>query len=590
MQGVRTRSTGDGSAGANGHIQPSNCVQRSSVSITADPTGLDFPTPTKVSWFASLPDDCPALNVQLSSIAVVPADDTTVTPTTTTIAVAPAGAQTFTPTRTTQYVVIVGDTSGSSSATNSASVTVTVGRVPATVLIDSTTVDPMDVLVGALTEPSNEWRVVELCGDNLELNFGSKREIRVPSRRILRAAPGCERGLRKLGPLVFSNNKVVGGPLFRIVGDDVEFSGFRLQGPESGVGSDETPGSTGISIVPPGCPPLQDGSVPADCVLNGLHHVEISNMEISQWQLAGVEVLDTHKPSSALGRLWNTNVGAVRIVNNFIHDNRHTHIGYGVVASDGGYALIERNVFNQNRHAIAGSSKDQTGRDFSGYTALENLILPGGGLHCGWYGCYHTHIVDMHGDDSEWPQDHNCGNAGETMIIQRNTILYTNAAAIKIRGNPEDKAVVDRNVFAWGNRFDAIAQNGSCSWWKFWSGIDLFTGEDGDITNPIKVTATNVFGADPMSKLGSCRFAGDEVEDQFMASGVTWWVRSGLTGQWRYLNTMSEQVSELQFQDLDGDGICDVLPRMRFPETIPKKYSKGGRTPWLSVGVVGPQP
>ena len=559
MQGVRTSSNGDGSSGGNGHTQPSTCVQRSRVSITADPTDLVFPTPTKVSWFASLPDDCPSLNVQLNNTAV-----------------APVGARTFTPTSTTEYVVLVGDTSGSSSATNSASVTVKVSGMPTTVLIDSTTLDPVDVLVGALTASPNPKQVVELCGDDLKLDFGGRKNIVVSSFRTLRAAPGCERSLRKLGPLVFSPLRG-GGPLFVIRGDDVEFSGFRLQGPESGLGTDENGGAKGIQIVPWGC----DSGQP-NCVLPGLQHVAISNMEISQWDTAGVEVKDVHGPSSVLGRLWNTNVGAVHIVDNFIHDNRHTHIGYGVVVSDGAYALIERNVFNQNRHAIAGSSKDTTGRDFSGYRARDNLILPGGGLHCAGPVCWHTHIIDMHGDDSDCLMDHNCGNAGETMIIERNTVLYTNGKAIGIRGNPVDKAVVDHNVFAHGSQGDAIEQGGDCSYWC------LFIGND--ITNPIKVTPANVFGADPMSELGSCHFAGDEVQDQFMASGVTWWVRSGLTGQWRYWNTMSEKVSELQFQDFDGDGICDVLPRLRFPEVIPKKYSKGGTTPWLPVGVIPPKP
>ena len=342
----------------------------------------------------------------------------------------------------------------------------------------------------------------------------------------------------------------------------------------------------GIQVFPLGCAEDQP-----NCVLLPLHHVEISNMEISQWDIAGIEVKDSPppRPRSELGRLWNTNVGAVHIKNNFIHDNRHMHIGYGVVASDGAYALIEQNVFNQNRHAIAGSSKDIAGRDFSGYTARDNLILPGGGLHCQPV-CWHTHIIDMHGDDNDLGLSANCGKAGETMIIERNTILYTNGTAIKIRGNPVDKAVVDHNVFAHGNQVDAIAQNGECNfWWRFFTGFWVSQPSGYGITNPILVTPTNVFGADPMSQLGSCHFAGDEVQDQFMATGVTWWVRSGLTGQWRYLNTMSEKLSELQFQDFDGDGICDVLPRLRFPVTIPTKYSKGGTTPWLPVGVIPPK-
>ena len=584
MQDVRIRSNGDGSSGGNGQTQPSSCVARSSVSITASPMDLVFPTPTAVSWFARLPDDCPYLNVQLSRGVVnpnFPPDDPRYVQLTSQ-AVEPVGARTFTPTSTMLYVALVGDTSGSSSGTTSASVTVTVSGVPDKILIDSTTLDPVNVLIGALTASPNPKQVVELCGDDLKLDFGGRKNIVVSSFRTLRAAPGCERSLRRLGPLVFSPLRG-GGPLFVIRGIEVEFSGFRLQGPEAGLGTDENGGAVGIQILPWGC----DSGQP-NCVLPPLQHVEISNMEISQWDIAGVEVRDTQGPRSELGRLWNTNVGAVHIKNNFIHDNRHMHIGYGVVASDGGYALIEQNVFNQNRHAIAGSSKDPTGRDFSGYTARDNLILPGGGLHCQPV-CWHTHIVDMHGDDNDLGLSANCGKAGETMMIERNTILYTNGTAIKIRGNPVDKAVVDHNVFAHGNQVDAIAQNGECNfWWRFFTGFWVSQPSGYGITNPIKVTPTNVFGADPMSQLGSCHFAGDEVQDQFMATGVTWWVRSGLTGQWRYLNTMSEKVSELQFQDFDGDGICDVLPRLRFPVTIPTKYSKGGTTPWLPVGVIPP--
>ena len=459
----------------------------------------------------------------------------------------------------------------------------TVRGLPDKILVDGTTLDPVDVLVGALTESPNPKQVVELCGDDLKLDFGGRKNIVVSSFRTLRAAPGCERSLRRLGPLLVSPLKG-GGPLFVIRGEDVEFSGFRLQGPESGLGTDENGGAVGIQILPWGC----DSGQP-NCVLPGLEQVKISNLEIYWWDISGVEVRDIHGPRSVLGRLWNTNVGAVHIVNNFIHDNRHTHIGYGVVVSDGAYALIDQNVFNQNRHAIAGSSKyEATGLDFSGYTARDNLILPGGGLHCDGV-CWHTHIVDMHGDDNDRGLSANCGKAGETMIIEGNTILYTNGTAVKIRGNPMDKAVVDHNVFAHKTLTDAIAQNGECNfWWRFLSGFWSFTGDG--ITNPIRGTPDNVFGADPMSELGSCRFAGDEVQDQFMASGVTWWVRSGLTGQWRYRNTMSEKVSELQFEDFDGDGICDVVPRTHSPVGLVTKYSKSGMTPWLPVGVIPPRP
>jgi hypothetical protein len=43
---------------------------------------------------------------------------------------------------------------------------------------------------------------------------------------------------------------------------------------------------------------------------------------------------------------------------------------------------IEQNVFDVNRYAIAGGSRDGDALDYSGYTARDNLLLAGGGRHC----------------------------------------------------------------------------------------------------------------------------------------------------------------------------------------------------------------
>jgi hypothetical protein len=288
-------------------------------------------------------------------------------------------------------------------------------------------------------------------------------------------------------------------------------------------------------------------------------------------------------------------VNAVRISGNFLHHNRHYDgNGYGVVVADGAYALIEQNVFEENRHAIAGVSNNGK-TDYSGYTARDNLILPGGGLACKQeyfvdLGCWQTHQIDMHGDTSTFfGGDWCCGTAGETMIIERNTILYTGGLtpyalelglvngplpvwtsgyAIKIRGNPADKAVVDNNVFKHDSRDDAISQNGN-------------PGYGDNITNPIDVRPNNVFGSDPTLALGTCDFAGDGQVDEFMATGVTWWAKSPTTHQWRYLNTMRERLSELQLGRFDKDAMCDVVPGPVNPFRPPNKYSKNGTGPWV---------
>ena len=188
----------------------------------------------------------------------------------------------------------------------------------------------------------------------------------------------------------------------------------------------------------------------------------------------------------------------------------------------------------------------------------------------------------MHGDKStflggEWC----CGTAGETMIIERNTILYTGdhlipllrGRAIKIRGNPADKAVVDGNVFKHGSCDAAIAQNGNPGW-----------GDN--ITKPIDVRPNNQFGVNPMTELGSGDFFGDGQPDQFMATGVTWWAKSPVTLQWRYLNTMSERLPQLQLQKVDKDAVCDVAIRTPRPGMAPRTYSKSGTGPWTPVQVI----
>jgi len=222
-------------------------------------------------------------------------------------------------------------------------------------------------------------------------------------------------------------------------------------------------------------------------------------------------------------------------------------------------AILVKNILLDRRigsATIAGDSSDGKG-DFSGYTVRDNLILSGGGYHCndnflwgltGWTNlrCWQTHQIDMHGDTSTFfGGDWCCGTAGETIIIKRNTILYTSGNAIKIRGNPADKAVVDGNVFKHESRSDAIAQNGEPGW-----------GDN--ITNPIDVRPNNVFGADPMVELGRCDFVGNGKQDQFMATGVTWWTNSSTTLQWRYLNTMPERLPQLELGNVDNDGKCDV--------------------------------
>jgi hypothetical protein len=473
--------------------------------------------------------------------------------------VGPHGSQTVTSVRNTKYTITV-FYKGTKVKTSSTSVVV---DYPARVVIDQNTVDPVGVLVGALQSSANPTQTIELC--NVDLDLTGYTNLPLINHRSLIASPACARGPRSFGPRIFVTDKRRLEALFVVYGDNVVISGFRLDGPTSDIESDDHLEELGIEIWP---------SYGADPV----HHIEISNMEISHWSGAGIYVTDNQDPNER-GRLFNTNVGAVDIKNNYFHHNRHYNgQGYGVDITGGAYALIEQNVFEQNRHAITANS--HTGNDYAGYTARDNLILPGGGQHSEFWGA-HTHQIDMHGDQNNWYSGDNweCGTAGETIIIERNTVLYTDGPAIKIRGNPTDKAVVDNNVFAWTNSINAIVQNGDCNW---------FTG-NGNVTNPIDIRSNNIFGATPMSELGSCDFFGDGQLDQFMATGVTWWAKSPITNQWRYLNAMSDLLPQLQLQRIDRDAVCDVAPKTSNPLVMPKKYSSGGTGPWVPWSVLAPE-
>jgi hypothetical protein len=550
MLGAPPRGTG----GDNG---PSPCLSGAVPQVTATPSKITLGQPSVISWSVNLPNRCSAVQVKLNGQPV-----------------ATSGNRTVSPLRSTAFILVVSETRLGVYGEKHASTRVEVSY-PTRVVIDRNTADPVGVLINVLANPTNP-QTIELCDVDLDLTGHSGLVINDNTSLI--ASPGCARGPRSLGPRIFvSDARREDSPLFVIRGDNVLFSGFRLEGPTSEIGAGEERREYGIQIYPFESP-------------NPINNIEISNMEIFHWSGAGVYVGD-NTVQAERGRLFNTNENAVRITNNFIHHNRHGDgYGYGVDVVGGAYALIAHNVFDENRHAIAGGSSDGK-KDFSGYTARENLILLGGGLHCserwyhgiaGWlFNCWQTHLIDMHGNESRlFLGDACCGIAGETILIERNTILYTKGLAIKIRGNPVDKAVVDGNVFRHKNKSDAIDQNGAPGW------LGVFGGDN--ITNPIDVRPNNVFGVDPTNELAGGDFAGDGQQDQFMATGVTWWAFSKVTNQWRYLNTMPQKLAELQLRDVDGDGVCDVaLKASQGPLPMPK-YSKSGTSPWLIRVTKGP--
>ena len=149
-------------------------------------------------------------------------------------------------------------------------------------------------------------------------------------------------------------------------------------------------------------------------------NVEIDNNEISGWRSSAIQVMDNALPPrichmEGAPDCGQRNSSTIRIRANYIHHNQQNGTdGYGVAVVKGAYALIEKNVFDYNRHAIA--TDGSTG---SGYLAYRNLVLEHGGFHENAGITIYTHQFDIHGtsdcDAFLWIDGHhNCGPAGDT--------------------------------------------------------------------------------------------------------------------------------------------------------------------------------
>jgi hypothetical protein len=394
-----------------------------------------------------------------------------------------------------------------------ASVTLQV-QLPPTVTITSDS--QVGLFLHAITVP---WQRIEIQNHvNLDLSY----------RDNLYIAPGVKihggRTPTNPGPRLFTTT--FPQRLFNIgtgyeyhESDNVRISGIRLQGAEMGVADGDAWASTGITV-------------------HSSINVEIDNNELFGWRGSAVDVGDP------FNRINLDNYDTVWVHDNFIHHNQHNGtLGYGVVTGESAYALIEKNVFDYNRHAIAASSDPGTG-----YYAHRNLVLEHGGLNNDTWNT-HTHAFDVHGSESCYGFEAYCGNAGEKFDFRWNTILYDHGAGIKVRGKPALGSVADHNVFThpdeWGGYLDDAAL--------------VQTSPNGNFGS-----LNNTFGADfdDMVKYSACDFNGDWILDDFLATGETWWYAPGAaTGAnrvWRHLYTSTKRRSQLTFSYVNSDNVCDV--------------------------------
>ncbi|PTA43234.1 tectonin domain-containing protein [Micromonospora sp. RP3T] len=376
-----------------------------------------------------------------------------------------------------------------------------------------------ELFANAVTVPN---AIIKIVGDvNLDLS----------GREFIRIAAGVQilgdTSVHPRGPRLFTTSfpRVLfqlGHDPAQVTSDNVRISGIRLDG-----GQGEEPAET------------EEEDSDAIRIFSS-RNVQIDHSELYGWRGSTVLVDDGQ------GRLGKDDDPAsmVRVVDNYMHHNQHQTGdifggghggGYGVAVRNGGFVLIERNVFDWNRHAVAGD-----GREGSGYRMYNNLVLPNGGWNTD---VYHTHMIDMHARDSCGLSSYNCGLAGEFMDIKFNTILYSAGTGIKLRGTPSIGMYVSNNVFTHRQEFGSALDDAAM--------VQNETGLH---------ASANTFGFNATTGTRStvCDFDGDGTNDTFLASGANWWYQSATLG-WHHLRQSTITADKVTaFGDRNGDGRCDV--------------------------------
>lgn len=250
--------------------------------------------------------------------------------------------------------------------------------------------------------------------DFTNLIITEKFQIKLPAGVTL----ASDRGYKGSEGAVIRSNNLATSPLINALGPNVRITGLRIIGPDpkpqlehhkrcfdKQVGDRQAQAKCYYAL------PNSDG------ILTDHEALEVDNCELSGWSHAAIFLKDGNKH---------------HIHHNYIHHNQRQGLGYGVSHGYGKEisSLIEFNLFNYNRHSIAG-----TGVPGLSYEARNNIEL-GDSL---------SHNFDMHGG-----RDRKDGTdiAGRSILIHHNTFTNPKVRAIAIRGVPEEKAEIYNNWFA----------------------------------------------------------------------------------------------------------------------------------------------
>ena len=332
---------------------------------------------------------------------------------------------------------------------------------------------------------------------------------------------------------------------------------------------------TGLRIRGPGrdpngkMPPMKGVNVVAVSVQAGARvylRAIVDHNDISDWGVSAIDLQGPDDDDVVCPLAPQTDPGFVRIMRNFIHDNRENHYanaeGYGLAAGSGAYPLVFANMFQKN-----GTSLTSDGAARSGYVARANLFVSGND----------SVDADVHGQTNDKNDTHHDGGiSGLSGHVIANSFLRTDTGArhenFSVRGLPCNGVnAIFRDNMTRKQASDAVTvfpSDGSAS--------DNIAWTDARPRVPYLQVDSKFAAPDPTNILPVGDFDGDKQDDVFMATGAGWYCSPGANAEWRFLSAKTETADMLLFGDFDGDGITDVFKQ----EGDTWYVSWGGRSPW----------
>ena len=302
-------------------------------------------------------------------------------------------------------------------------------------------------------------------------------------------------------------------------------------------------------------------------------HLEVDNCELFNWGKAAVLLDGTRRDIENGTSGW--------VHHNHIHHNNKAGLGYGTVLNDKNVrSLILYNLYDENRHSIAGN-----GRPNERYTAaynltLKNLISSEYDMH--GYSDYNKKNCDALTICNAYSS---CNHAGAKVILLNNAAVDVRYF-FGIRGIPTEGAYVTQNFFndpsfyrlwrTWSYTFDL----GPCDLpipnhetidldEELWSDYKVFSW--GNNLNPhgryIQYVSWSgvhewrplFFNAYQKGRISFGDFNGDQVSDIFYGNGASWQISWNGVTPWERVGTSVYQTDKLGFGDFNHDGKTDVF-------------------------------